>query len=195
MFEQLIRPQGRNTLVTDSLLLEDDDADPSNDLEAGDAYVHFPEPEKALSSVICKAFGAFLSPNSVIPTKAKSIARIHHHGTIYSVRETHEGNSGILFKGCSIPYHIEKILRLPDNTVGAVWLVVRRLKDPEVDVDPYKAYPHLQARIWGAELEPSIEVFPIDSIEAHFAKCVIPWGEKESRKEVAVVVSLARTRL
>ena len=72
-----------------------------------------------------------------------------------------------------------------------MWLVVRRHRSPDVQVDPYGRYPLLRAKLWSTQLESTVDVLNPTEINSHFAKCVIQW----EGQEVAVVVSLARVCL
>lgn len=120
------------------------------------------------------------------------MSRATRAGISYTVRETHEGNSGIVRKGSYEPLSIERILEFPKDSMPeglrGPWLVVRRHQVVRVTKDPYLDYPLLRASMWGTDLEPEFEALPLSQVDGHFAKCIISW----ERQTVAVIILLSR---
>lgn len=190
MFETLVNPQVRDTLVTDSLLLEEAMESEDDDGSSGIK-------EEPIDNDIRTAFSRKLPQGlgATIPQKAKFLTHIKHHGISYTVNKRHKGNSSIFLIGTeNVPFSIEKIICFSATTSGnyfkGTWCVVRKHQPAKVDVDPYIAYPHLRAGLWDCQLEPFIDVVPVSDIQTHFANCVIPWEEKE----YMVAISLSRVR-
>ena len=197
MFENLIRPQGHNSLAADSSA----DYDMSTSLD-GSSYEHLNAFEGGrtvpitpeLHAAISQRLGQHLPSSSsvIIPKEAKSVTHIHHLNTAYSTLKRHEGNSGVLFDGIDAPFSIEKILQFPPHpnkqVLQGTWVIACRQQYTQISHDPYMEYPHLGMCMWGCGLEPDMEAMPIERIHAHFAKCVVPW----EGKKVTVIISLSR---
>jgi hypothetical protein len=191
MFEKLVQPQDRNSLAAYSHTSSDDlDLD-----DMGDGHRMFGGIDFVVTPEISEAVRQQTSSNLIIPKQAISITHIRHHQTAYSVSKRHEGNSGVLFQGSDTPFCIEQILQFPSNegrdVLQGTWIVARRHQRAWCRSDPFMKYKHLRMRLWSCSLDPTLEARPIDRIDAHFAKRVIPW----EGKDVSVVVSLSRVRL
>lgn len=198
MFESLVRPQVRDTLTTDTLLLQHD---PSDDPALDDDH-HLPVGSASRDVYITPglraAFEAKVPRGVLIPEKAHSATHLRHHGISYMVRTNHEGNSCILLQGgepnSKTPFSIEQILwfgPVPGVLVPAgTWLVVTPHRRANVAVDPYLRYPHLRVGMWSQQLSPTSQVVPVSAIDTHFAKCVVPW----EGVNVLVTISLSRVR-
>lgn len=187
MFEKLTKPQVRNTPPVDSLFPDVDAEDLLLLPDAEDPYADFPGPEKPLPHEIYSPIRR-AQPGSALPLKAKSAARIRHQGIPYTSWEVHEGNSGIFVEGNDgFPFWIEQFVRLPDShdRTGTTWIAVRRHKPANVKENPYVQYPQ---RLWSVELEPYLEAFLVEKIDAQFAKCAMTW----EGIPVTVFVSLDR---
>lgn len=158
-----------------------------------DEYADWSNSQEQISASVQAAFIRALPRGSSAPVTGKAVNRVTHQGISYTMQAIHEGNSGVIRKGSDTPLCIEKIFEFPESSgkdLQDTWLVVRRHKVTGSPVDPYLNYPLLRARMWDPELEPDIDVLPLLEVDAHFAKCVIPW----KGKTVAVVVSLSRVR-
>lgn len=183
MFDKLIKSLGRNSL--ENVIPQDQEEE--EDLEAYN--------QKSAKSVLLSkhVHSAFLKKTGLDVRKpAVPLSRYHLHGVHYTSYHTHEGNSGILFRGSDTPFRIEEILQFSEKINGeTVWVVARSHRKADVCDDPYVNYPHLRAKMWGTSFIETVEVFPISAIKSHFAKCIVPW----EGKEVAVCVSLSRSHL
>jgi hypothetical protein len=193
MFKKLINPHVRDTLTTDTLLLHDEadghDSSSSEDANPQDDYNTSKGKEMLMPSEIYHAFRMRLRDGFDIPLRAKFPSTIRLKGLSYAVNNTHEGNSGVFLKECPTPCCIKKIIRFPQDVAGhSTWIAVCFYKQAIVRTDPYRRYPHLQASLWGRDMESSLEVAPLDAIDTHFAKSVIRW----EGKDVSVIVSLSR---
>lgn len=190
MFDTLVRPQVGNSLAADSYGLPDDSSD-NQDIDedespfAGSNILITPDIRTLLERGSSR-------PSAEIPRAAQSFTHIHHQGIAYSVLKRHEGNSGVLFRGRDTPCCIERILQFPTSnngrTLQGTWIIARPYRYAHIDVDPYAVYPRLRMRIWSIEQEDFQVALPISAIDAHFAKRVIDW----ENKQVAVIVSLSR---
>jgi hypothetical protein len=190
MFEKLVGPQNRNSLAADSHALKYDlDADAPED-----DYSAFSGKRENVTPELANVIGRKVSRDTIIPDHATSVTHIRYLRTAYSVRKRHEGNSGVFFQGSDTPFCIEQILQFPRHENGRVlqgtWVIVRRQQQAACNYDPFIKYPHLRIKLWGPELDHTLEAMPIEHIHTHFAKCVIPW----EGKKVAAIISLSRVR-
>jgi hypothetical protein len=196
MFSKLVQPQSHNSLAIDIPLSahEKDNDDDHDEDERAENELDFDGPTIRLDHELRLAL-AQKQPGKSVPTTAVRLTRYTHDGVNYSIKDVHEGNSGVLCKDSESPYCIEQILAFPEDVtnrgIQGMWLVVRRHQSPDVRVDPYGRYPLLRAKLWSTQLESTVDVLNPTEINSHFAKCAIQW----EGQEVAVVVSLARVRL
>lgn len=184
MFEKLVNPLNRNSLA--NVIFQDEEEEEVLEyLEIEDR-----EPKSApLSKRVHKAFMEKFKLD--VQQRAESLKGHHTLGVHYTPYHVHEGNSGVLFQGSSVPFQIEEILQFPSKIEGdSIWIVAKPHERPQIRNDPYVKYPHLRAKIWGTSVADSIQVFPLSAIDSHFAKCIIQW----EGKEVAVCVSLSRSQ-
>jgi len=194
MFDTLVQPQSRNSLAIDVQLSAPGEDDDDDEGEPAEGELNFDGPTIRLDHELRQAL-AQKQPGKSVPTTAVRLTRYTRDGVNYSIKDVHEGNSGVLCKDSESPYCIEQILAFPEDvtnrSIQGMWLVVRRHKVPEIRIDPYGRYPLLRAKLWSTQLESTVDVLNPTEIDSHFAKCVIHWeGE-----EVAVVISLSRVRL
>lgn len=190
VFEALVRPQGSNSLASDSFALP-------GDAPLDDDYGIYVGLKQAMTPDLRALFKN--SPSSsapqTIPSSAQSFTHVRYGGTVYTVRSRHEGNSGVLFEDTDTPHCIQSILQFPDSSDPTVaqgtWVVAQAHRRAGIDVDPYQQYTHLRMRIWDTELEASKVAMPIAAVKAHFAKLETDW----ERKRVAVIASLSRVCL
>lgn len=187
MFETLLQPHARDPLMADSRSQAEES---TIDID-GDDDDSIPRQERIPPDI----HTAFAKGGYKCLPMAQSINQIRYQGVSYTARDKHEGNSCVLFKRRDAPFCIEKILQFSTNNTSqhaprGTWIVGRSHLSANIAVDPYLQYPRLRARIWDEQLGPEVEVWPIQDIDTHFAKCSISWGDKK----VAVVVSLSRVR-
>jgi hypothetical protein len=194
MFEKLVQPQSRNSLAIDTQVsAHEADNDDDEDAPAEDE-LDVDGPTIRLDHDIRRALAQKL-PGKSVPTTATRLTRYTRDGVNYSIKDVHEGNSGVLCQDSESPYCIEQILAFPEDvtnrSVRGIWFVVRRHRPSDVRIDPYRRYPLLRAKMWSTQLESAVNILNPTEIDSHFAKCVIQW----ENQEVAVVVSLSRVRL
>lgn len=182
MFDKLVNPQVRNTLVTDILALSSDDA-ASKGRTLG--KLHRPPAE-----II-----APLEKEKVhLPKQVYLPSRLTVGGITYTTRSVHEGNSNIIVDDVEDnpqPLSIEHFVTIPKTakSAEATWVIVRRLSAAQVKVDPYGSFRYLRAMLRDStRLSSKREVLRPNDLQTHFAKCIIPW----EKTEVAVVISLSR---
>lgn len=187
MFDRLVTPQVRNTLVTDMLSLGEDKS------KAGVVRPTGFGPMRRIPDDIREALEA---QNVEVPANAYFPSRVTIKGITYAIRSIHEGNSNIIIDSITktpVPFSIVNFVTYPGGdvegkTMGPTYAILRRYLPARVDYDPYKEFPHLRAAIWSKSLSETLEAVEYDMLETHFAKCVIPW----EGREVAVVISLSK---
>lgn len=189
LFETLIRPQVRDTLVTDALLLREESPEESS-INEDNSFG--PVSDEPIQDKVRTAFIAQLPPGTFIPPTIETTSILRHRGISYGIRSKHEGNSGVFLNNDTVPVCIEKIIQFPSTSTAHVpegaWLVVKPHRRAIVDYDPFLSFPRLRASMWSTQLMSTLKVVPVSAIDTHFAKCTIPW----EGKDVAVVVSLSR---
>ncbi|PPQ79206.1 hypothetical protein CVT26_000557 [Gymnopilus dilepis] len=185
MFKALIRTDKRNSLATDSDILNLDlasigliDQELPDDPPPSMNEVHLdPTVAAALRQYYTRDVRTARSPGRVALEE----------GIFYTTRAVHEGNSCVLVE--DIPCRIEEILQCPGTESNSVdtWLVVRAYRAFHLD-DPYREYPALRASIWSSELEDSITLVHISQVKSQYAMCPISWRGAPA----VVAVSLSR---
>jgi hypothetical protein len=124
-------------------------------------------------------------------TKVQLLSRIYIRGLPYTTSSIHLGNSCVLVKtrggGRPIPFRITRIFRGKVGRKHQTFVAARNHLPFEGNEDPYRTYPSLNAQLWSAKLG-NVQVFPVETIDSHFACCPISWNSTES----VVVLGLAR---
>lgn len=182
MFDKLVNPQVRNTLVTDMLSMGDETA-----TVAADGTASGLGRLRTIPADIHKA----LTDSKVegVPTQAYLHSHLTVKGLTYTVRAKHEGNSNIFVltkSKIAVPASITNFVTFNGDT----YVIVQRYRAANVceEDDPYLAFPWMRSKMWSTSLRKQLEVVAPQSLNAHFAKCVTRWkGE-----DVAVVISLSR---
>ncbi len=179
MFQKLVNPQVRDTLVTDILALFTDDAASDND---------------GLDEQPVKSFNSL-----PVPLQECLIATYNHRlcacllshltirGITYLSSAYHLGNALILLKSTApnkyLPARIDYITQIlfddTDDGHLVTFIAARKYKPSTFKNDPFRAFPFLQAQIWSREL---------DSLECHFAQSLITWENLDGM----VMISLSR---
>lgn len=183
IFQKLVDPQVRDTLVTDILglalnrMLVDEDELESATLNAATAL---PPP---LQDCIRNTFGHCI-PATLLP-------HIRIGGLNYSPFSKHLGNSSILLRsgiaGVFQPARIDFIVQIVHNAqVGTLVAVRKYLKATEID-DPFASYPFLRTQLWSRNLG-ALELHELQSIECHFAHLSFLW----QKQDLVAVISLSR---
>lgn len=194
MFDKLVAPQVRNTLVTDMLAFASADKGASGALSTGRTLGSLrPVPEdirKALQEALSKV-GIVVPPEVYLPS------HLTVGGITYAIRSKHEGNSNILVltrHGSKLPVSIINFVTFPSTNnveaIGNTYVIARKHLElePKLQNDPYSAFPWIRASMWSNSLDPEIRVFLPELLDNHFAKCVVSW----EGREVAVVTDLSR---
>ncbi|KDR79753.1 hypothetical protein GALMADRAFT_136364 [Galerina marginata CBS 339.88] len=187
MFQKLVDPQIRDTLLTDMLSFTGDfDGDDGEDaISAPWSCSSIPG---SLMACIAETF------DGIHPMSVSLLSNITIQGVIYSVSSRHSGNSSILIQSGQqkvlIPAQIEHIVQLvfPNNIIAPVtFAAARRYQPADIEHDPFTPYPFLRAQLWSRELD-TLELYPLESIECHFAYCPMEW----EGQQVVAVISLSR---
>jgi hypothetical protein len=188
MFQKLVDPQVRDTLVTDTLSFAVDDLD---DVEVpdymSDTTSPLPKIPDSLMTCLHESFDTTPKCISLLPNLTMK-------GIVYSASSRHAGNSSVLIHsgrpGVLIPAQIQCFVQLilPDNINTPVMFVAARQYLPvNVKRDLFSTYPFLRAKLWSRELD-SLRLYTPESIESHFAHCPMEWEEQQ----VMAVISLSR---
>jgi hypothetical protein len=186
IFQKLLNPEVRGTLITDMLSFAMDDLD---DVESEDVSSDTTNPKIPDSLMICllESFGEIPKIISLLPNLTMK-------GLIYSAASRHAGNSSVLIHsgrpGVLIPAQIQCFVELvvPDNINSPVtYVAAQRYLPANVKHDPFSTYPFLRAELWSRELD-SLQLYTPECIESHFAHCPMKWEEQQ----VMAVISLSR---
>ncbi|KAJ7153149.1 hypothetical protein C8R43DRAFT_950548 [Mycena crocata] len=137
-------------------------------------------PGKAPSTEITQAF--LQDPNfnvvSSLPQSIHLFKYATYKGIHYSTQSRHQGNSSIMVPTIdtnnvinNIPMVIQSIFQ--DVKTGAIFFATQRLRDADMEEDPFQEYPILGARIWGSlnNPEPPLHIVHPSEIICHFASC------------------------
>jgi hypothetical protein len=187
MFEKLVNPQARNTLITDMLSLSSlDDADGNEGVAWQESTL------RTIPDDLYHALCAALHPN--LPRKARFLSHLTIRGVTYAVASEHAGNSCVLVgteAGVEpVPVRIEHIVQLATPDGMATHVAIRRHRRAGVTSDPFLQFPAVQARMWSRLLE-KLEVIPVQHIRTHFSCLFMKWEDEE----VALVLSMSRVCL
>jgi hypothetical protein len=190
MFQKLVDPQIRGTLVTDLLSFAMDDLD---DVEASDCATDttspLPKIPDDLMTCLHESFGETPKSISLLPNLTMK-------GIVYSAASRHTGNSSVLIHsgrpGVLIPAQIQYFVQLvlPDtkNTL-VTFVAAQRYLPANVKQDPFSTYPFLRAELWSRELNSeSLGLYTPESIDSHFAYLPMEWEERQ----VMAIISLSR---
>jgi hypothetical protein len=186
MFEKLVNPQTRNTLITDMLSLSSlDDSDDNEGVTWQEST------SRIIPDDLYRALCTNLHSN--LPRKAQFLSHLTMHGITYAVASKHAGNSCVLVSmeaGIKpFPARIEYIVQLATPNGVTTHIAIRRHKQADVTSDPFLQFPVIQARMWSRVLE-KLEIIPVQRICSHFSCLFMKWEDKE----VALVLSLSRVR-
>jgi hypothetical protein len=201
IFHKLINPRAAGSLYSDIITLttpepnthtgnDDGDGDTNDDGDGDDNTSAFDE--KATTRIPPDLLEALKSSVKTSSSKAQFLSRIYIKGLSYTVNSVHVGNSCILLKmGAAeklVPLRINYIFRIVVGSKVHTYIAARgHLRFESDSQDPFRAYPVLRAQLWSPKLD-ELRVFPVDSIDSHFASCPLMWDEKDA----VVVLSLAR---
>lgn len=188
IFQRLVCPKSRSTLVSDILQFNNhDNADPQDD-GIGPTIKHSCIPDE-LWKCIQTTFKADLEPSS--------LSHLTIGGRTYSTSTKHLGNSHILLKsgisGQMIPARIDYITQVMVPASGnsaVIYIAARKYLRLKLANDPFRAHPCLQAELWSDRLS-ELGLYPLDLIETHFASLPISW----ENQRMMVVISLKRVSL
>jgi len=188
IFQKLLDPQVRGTLVTDLLSFAMDDLDVEEVSDyVSDTTSPLPEIPDSLMTCLHESFGETPKCISLLPNLTVK-------GIIYSAASRHVGNSSVLIHsgrpGVLIPAQIQCFVQLvlPDNiNTPVTFVAAQRYLPANVKRDPFSAYPFLRAELWSRELD-SLGLYTPESIESHFAHYPMKWEERQ----VMAIISLSR---
>ena len=192
MFQKLVDPQVRDTLVTDILTLFTDDVDSENDGLLNEYQLQQPVQ-------LADALPVLLQECLVATYGRRLCARLLSHlkisGITYSSSAVHLGNALILLKSPTpnkyLPARIDYITQIlfddTDDGHLVTFVAARKYKPSTVNSDPFRAFPFLQTQLWSRELD-SLELYPLQSIECHFAQSLVSW----ENSDVMAMISLSR---
>jgi hypothetical protein len=179
MFEKLLSPQTRSTLITDMLASPGLDND---EVEVWNEKISRSIP-RDLSHALSSSLG--FDP----PRKAQFLSQLTKHGVVYAVSSHHAGNSCVLISKAgyaSVPAQIEYIVQLPALEEIATYVAVRCYKHVKVS-DPFLCFPVLQTQMWSTQLA-DLEIISVDCISTHFSRLLVKWEDTT----VAIVTSMSR---
>lgn len=185
IFQKLVNPQVRDTLLTDMLdLAEDDDND--------DDFYEMPK----------------LISNHKIPEELKNVIQLSHghnievisllshltiKGITYSVSSQHIGNSSILLfsgkPGKYLPAEIQFIFQATheNNPIPLTLIAARRYKPISNISDPFAEFPYMSAQMWSPNLN-DLKIYSTDDIHSHFAHLSLSWQGQPA----LMMISLSR---
>lgn len=183
-FKKLITPQARSSMVMDILSFTPDDED------AGEDFI-----QQALSSPLPIPVRSCIQATFECDYNAVLLPHVTLAGVMYSVSSKHLGNSYILLnsgiRGKLLPAQIDYIVQIdiPVNrgTCQVPHIVAHKFQSIELNDDPYRSAPCLQAELWSVSLG-ELGLYPLKSIESHFAGLPISWDNMK----MMVVISLSR---
>lgn len=192
IFQRLVHPKSRGTLVSDILQFNNhDNADSHDDSDIGPTIKHSSIPDELWKCIqtTLNSKAANLEPSS--------LSHITIGSRTYSTSTKHLGNSHILLKpripGQMIPARIDYITQVVVPGDSAVMYIAARkylpLKLTNLN-DPFRAHPCLQAELW-SECLSELVLYPLNLIETHFASLPISW----EGQLMMVVVSLKRVSI
>jgi hypothetical protein len=184
MFDKLVDPEVRNTLVTDMLdFINPDDDNDTDSLVPPQTF------RTKIPGNIQSALGVYLKAPS--PKYAIFLPHLTVNGITYSGSTKHLGNSGVMIRTCvtdtPIPARIEYIIQFEFCGQIQTHLVIRRFMSANIIHNPFKRYPSLQASMWDTNLD-QLEIISEHNIQSHYAYCPTRW----ENKRVNVVMSLSR---
>jgi len=192
MFQRLVDPQVRDTLVTDILTLFTDDADSENDGLLNECQLQQPVQSAdalpvVLQDCLVATYGRCLH--------ARLLSHLMISGITYSTSAIHLGNALILLKSPApnkyLPARIDYIAQIlfddTDDGHLVTFIAARKYKPSAVNIDPFRAFPFLQTQLWSRDLD-SLELYPLQSIECHFAQSLVSW----ENSDLMVMISLSR---
>jgi hypothetical protein len=189
-----VDPQVRNTLVTDILtLFADDVVSESDDTFMDRQLQQLLQPPDALpvmlQDCLIRTYGHRFH--------ARLLSHVRLSGITYSSSAGHLGNSLILINSPApnkyLPARIDYIAQIlldTDDGHLVTFIAARKYKPSLVKVDPFHAFPFLQAQLWSRELD-SLELYPLSSIECHFAQSLVSW----EKLDLMLMISMSRVRV
>jgi hypothetical protein len=191
MFQKLVEPQVRNTLVTDILTLFTGESVPEFDDPVTEPQLQQPvQPPDALPVKLRECFIATFE--DCLP--AHLLSHLTISGITYSTSTTHLGNSLILLKSSApnkyLPARIDFIAQIlldTDDGHLVTFIATRKYKPSPIKSDPFRSFPFLQVELWSRELD-SLKLYLLNSIECHFAQSLVLWKDLN----LMVMISLSR---
>lgn len=204
IFENFLKPQVRDTLITDMLsfsglanrtgdveMAGSDDSDSETEFdELRTSYLE----KRNTSSIPNELYKALQgSLNFPPPRRARFLSHLTLDSITYSTSATHLGNSCVLvsIQGAKpIPARIDHIIQFDVSNSTKTYLAIRRHILSSTRDDPFLRYPSLRARIWSDSMA-SYDIIVADDIQSHFAKCSLAWDDTD----VTVVISLGRVSI
>jgi len=182
-FKQLVKPEARSVMVMDILSFTPDDE------ENGEDFTHRPS-TSPLPDPVRSCIQATFERNH----HATLLTHLTLGGVAYSTSSKHLGNSYILIKsgtpGKLLPARIDYIVQVEIPVEGGTYqvpyVVACKFLPIELQDDPYRSFTCLRAELWSVSLD-ELGLYPLDSIEGHFAGLPILW----ENKNVMVVISLS----
>jgi hypothetical protein len=187
MFEKLLNPQARNTLITDMLASSGFDDVDSDDV---DVDVWNENVSRSIPTDLYRALRKYLDCDP--PRKAQFLSHLVKQGATFTVSSKHAGNSCVLIDeagSAPVPARIDYIAQLPAQEGKGIskYVAVRRYKCAEVSNDPFRSFPVLQTGMWSTQLA-DLEIISTNHIHTHFSRLFVKWEDKK----VAIVSSMSR---
>jgi len=185
IFQRLIHPKSRSTLVSDILQFDHDD---NVSTHTDDDFQWTPPKSSTIPDALQKCIQATFEADC----EAVSLSHLTVAGRTYSTSTQHMGNSQILLKsgipGRMIPARIDYITQVTvSGDLVIPYIAARKYQSLDLANDPFQAYPCLQAGLWNEHLG-DLGLYPLDAIETHFARLPISW----EGQCMMVVISLNR---
>lgn len=188
MFDKLVNPQVRNTLLTDMLALSgscSSEKGPIAEDDIGkDDRTTGPIPESVYQSL-----KAFLKTSP--PRRAYFLTHLTVNGITYSVSTRHLGNSSVMIhsdsKVTSVPARIDHILQFYFEDHLQTFIVVRCRQHSLSNHDPFLQHPILRMSIWSMQLKPP-EIVTLNDIDCHYAYVPTVWDGDQA----CIITSLSR---
>jgi len=189
MFQKLLNPQVRDTLITDMLSLSTALQDTENAVavDSSNECNSHPIPQSIYEALVT-------SLRITPPRYADFLSHLTIGGITYTVSSKHLGNSHVLLalneSEDLVPARIDHILQLRIGDAVKTLIVVRRHERSQVPCDPFLRYPIVRAKMWSTQLK-EFEIVAIDAIRSHYAASHITWDGIP----VTVVTSLSRVSI
>jgi hypothetical protein len=175
IFDKLLNPQVRDSLVTDINALSAAEEDGVGSLEDLDQRTARPIPTEIRDAIS--------SMNLNVPSHAVLQTYVTVLGLKFAVASKHPGNSCIMVLGeggSPQPAQLVYILEFNTPETPSTYLAIRRYKAANIAYDPFSKYPVLGAKLWDSRLA-DIEIIKISQVLSHFACLPVRLGKQCSR--------------